>query len=275
MKKLAVIALLLLCGAAAPAATKVFMTDTAAATGLGAIWSTGYTGYGCFSGTVEARRRVASSSAGSSAVSYTRAVTSTAPPCAAAGASNLFYFFTAPLSSGVTISGNIDFNISCNESATALNAGMRMTVYRWSALIGGIDATIITSANTTECNNTRLAIAAAAPTSTTLAAGDRLVFLVEVRNVGGAWGGNGSRTATLIVNAASGSLGDTFANFTETISFASDSNNGRTIISKDWNDNHTGNEQDSNESKDLGSGSFAFAVGSDATRRRHKRICKR
>jgi len=137
-----------------------------------------------------------------------------------------------PLSSGVTISGNIDFNISCDESQTTLNAGMRMIVYRWSVKVGGIVSIILTSADTAECDNTRLAIAAAAPTSTVMDVGDRLVFKVEITNVGGAWGGNSVRTVTLKGDAASGSLGDTFANFADTLSFSADSNNGRAIVSE-------------------------------------------
>jgi len=62
--------------------------------------------------------------------------------------------------------------------------------------------------------------------------GDRLVFKVEITNVGGAWGGDSVRTVTMSYNAASGVLGDTFANFADTLAFSADSNNGRAVISE-------------------------------------------
>lgn len=50
-------------------------------------------------------------------------------------------------------------------------------------------------------------IAAAAPTSTAMAAGDRIVFVVEIRNVGGGWGGNGARSVELHYDGAAASDG--------------------------------------------------------------------
>jgi len=218
-------------GQAAEAQTKLFLRN--AISGLGRPLVNSYTGYGCNGTTADRERFLANTTAGSAAASFTFAPTSTAPPCHIFNTSFTYpLFFSPPLSAGVTISGNIDFNITCSESATATNAGMRMIVYRWSVKVGGVVSTIITSANTAECNGTRLAIAAAAPTSTVMDAGDRLVFLVEVTNVGGAWGGNSTRTVTMQADAASGSTGDTFANFANTLSFAADINNGRALVSR-------------------------------------------
>lgn len=232
MRKLIFILLALLVSSPeASGQTKLFLRDGTSSS-LGEISTTSYTGYGCSNVTGNLARRIAITTAGATVSSQVSTPTSTAPPCPFGNSTLYLLFFTPPLSSGVTISGNIDFNISCDESAVALNAGMRMTVYRWSVKVGGIVSTILTSANTAECNNTRLAIAAAAPASTVMAVGDRLIFKVEITNVGGAWGGNSARTATLKINAASGSLGDTFANFADTLSFAADSNNGRAVISE-------------------------------------------
>jgi len=233
MRKLIFILALLFAFASPQASgqTKLFLRVTGSE--LGILWSSSYVGYGCNNTTpISLSRRQASTTAGSGVQLFVHTPTSTAPPCHAGGDQNLFVWFSPPLSSGVTISGNIDFNISCTESDVALNAGMRMIVYRWSVKVGGIVSTIITSADTVECANTRLAIAAAAPTSTVMDVGDRLVFKVEIRNVGGAWGGNSALSVTLKLDAASGSLGDTFANFANTLSFSADSNNGRAMISE-------------------------------------------
>lgn len=207
------------------AATKLFLRSTPAGTsGLGVNLSAGSIGYGCANLTGDWTTRIANTTAGAAVTSISATPTSTAPPCPIWG-SAYFVYVTAPLSSGVTISGNIDFNISCSESATQLNAGMRIIVKRWDTRDGGIKETVITSADTLECNDTRRAIAAAAPTSTVFNAGDRLLFFVEVRNVGGGWGGNGSRTVALKMEGPDGTLGDTFANFADTLSFAADTNN--------------------------------------------------
>jgi hypothetical protein len=64
-----------------------------------------------------------------------------------------------------------------------------------------------------------------------MAVNDRLAFVVEIRNVGGGWGGNNSRTVTVSVDAASGSNGDTFANFVDAITFGTDAWLPRTQIS--------------------------------------------
>ena len=241
MRKLILLFALLSLAPAVAAQTKLFFrSGTGPIPLLGADWSTDYTGYGCNNATGGHKRRGASTTAGAAVASFAHTPTSTAPPCHGPGGTLYFSWFSLPLSAGVTISGNIDFNISCTESNNALNAGMRVIVYRWSKLLGGINATILTSASTGECDNTRLAIAAAAPTSTVMAVGDRLAFRVEITNVGGAWGGNSARTVTLKIEAASGSLGDTFANFADTISFSADSNNGRAMVSESRESNPFG-----------------------------------
>jgi hypothetical protein len=114
--------------------------------------------------------------------------------------------------------------VSCAESATQLNGGFRFNVYQWSQ--GGKRKLMHTSATSTECAGARIAIAGASPSggSTTLAVGDRLMIVWEIMNVG-TWAGNGSRTITLRTGAASTVFGDTQVTFTETLSFAADTNN--------------------------------------------------
>jgi hypothetical protein len=199
--------------------------------------ATGYGGYGCNSYSGAHVLRLASTTQGSSTVSTSQAPTSTAPPCQFGSESGSTYlrYVTPPIASGFTLSGNIDYSIGCRESATQMNAGVGMVVYRYSKAAGGIVSTIHTSASSTECPTTAglRTIAAAAPASTTLAAGDRIVFVVEIRNAGGGWGGNSSRTIELHYNGAAASAGDTFANFADNFSFNADTNDGRVILTLD------------------------------------------
>jgi hypothetical protein len=221
----------LLTPAFSEAATKILLKDPVSA--LGAQAATGYGGYGCNSYSGAHVLRLASTTQGSSTVSTSQAPTSTAPPCQFGSESGATYlrFVTPPIASGFTLSGNMDYSIGCRESATQMNAGVGMAVYRYSKAAGGIVSTIHTSANSTECPTTAglRTIAAAAPTSTTMAAGDRIVFVVEIRAAGG-WGGNGARSVELHYDGAAASAGDTFANFADNFSFNSDTNDGRVIL---------------------------------------------
>jgi hypothetical protein len=211
--------------------TKLLLHDAVSVLGRTA---TAGGGIGCVNGTNTYTWRTLTTAQGSSVVSKTFAPTSSAPPCTqqtATGSGEYLRFISAPLSAGVTISGNIDYQAGCLESATAMNAGFRMVVYRWSRAKGGIDATIHTSASSAECTtNANKAIAAAAPTSTVMAVGDRIVVEVQVTNVGGGWGGNGTRTFQVSYDAGAGVTGDAFANFADTLSFAADTNNARRVI---------------------------------------------
>lgn len=213
----------------APAATKIFLQDATSVLGTAA---TAGGGIGCVNGTNIYVYRQATTSQGSSAVTKTFAPTATAPPCqwqTATGSGHYLRFISPPLSAAVTIAGNINYQAGCAESNASTNAGFRFAVYRWSQASGGIAATIHTSATSTECAGANIAIAAAAPTSTAMAIGDRLVFDVQVMNVG-TWGGNGSRTVSLVYGAATGVYGDSFANFVDTILFSTDTNNARAVV---------------------------------------------
>jgi hypothetical protein len=217
----------------ARAATKIFLRDASSA--MATTIATGYSGYGCNSYSGSHIRKLANTTQGSSTVTTSQTPTATAPPCQFGIESSATYlqWWTPPIASGVTLSGNINYSAGCSENNGNLNLGLRFVVYRYSKARGGIVSTIHTSADSTECG-TSLAlrtIAAAAPTSTTMAAGDRLVFVVEMRAVGGTWGGNNARTASLGYDGTTGSTGDAFANFVDTFSFSADANDGWTQLS--------------------------------------------
>jgi hypothetical protein len=219
----------------ANAATKIFLHD--AATALASNIATGYAGYGCNSYSGNHVRKLANTTQGSSTVTTSQTPSSTAPPCQFGNESTAIYlqWWTPPIASGFTLSGNINFSAGCSESQTSMNLGLRFLVYRYSKAAGGIVSTIHTSSDTTECGTTLAlrTVAAAAPTSTTISAGDRIVFVVEMRNVGGAWGGNSSRTAGLGYDGTAAGTGDAFASFVDTFSFSTDTNDGRPLLSFD------------------------------------------
>lgn len=234
MRKYQLIPVLALLLVVAPvrAATKVFLQDSTSP--LATIATAGL-GYGCDQNTQSTVFRQANTTQGSSAVTKTYTPSSTAPPClwqtALAAGNQFLYWATAPLSATWTPSGNINYQAGCAESSTSLNGGFRFKVMRWRAANGGIDPTPIdTSSTSTECAGANIAIAAAAPDSTpAFAVGDRIVIIVETMNVG-TWAGNNSRTISLVYGAATGVYGDTFVNFVDTITFASDTNNARARV---------------------------------------------
>jgi len=223
----ALVLVALICGQASAATKLFFRTQATAPSSLGKTTASGSAGYGC-NPTGGYAQQIAgmTTTAGSASVGTVLTPTSSAPPCQIGHTSltNFYTWYSAPLSSGLTLSGNVDFNITCSESNNALNAGIRVSVYRWDVSTGG-NRELVISGDTTECAGSRIAIAAAAPSSTVFNTGDRLWFVIEVINVGGSWGGNSSRTATFSCGAASGSSGDSFANFADTLSFASETNN--------------------------------------------------
>jgi len=209
----------------ATAATKLYLRS--AASPLGTLAAAGV-GIGCYNGNNDYPWRVANTSSGTE-TSSTFAPTSTAPPClvqTASGSGQYLRWISPPISSAFTLSGNIDYSAKCAESATQLNAGFRFRVYRWSVTAGGIVSTIHTSADSTECPTSAgtLTIAAAAPTSTPMSAGDRIVVEVEVRAIG-SWGGNSTRTFSLYYEGA-----NSFANFADSFTFSADGNNARARV---------------------------------------------
>jgi hypothetical protein len=214
------------------AQTKILMRDTLSPLGIVAIEATPD---GCGRGSQTREYRVANTTQGSGTPSAVFAPTSTAPPCVQQNANDggdVMVWVTPPLSSAVTISSNINYSVGCAESATQLNLGYRFVLYRWSRLTGGIVSTIHTSAATTECGTTLAlrTIAAAAPTSTAMQIGDRVVVEIQAVAAGGGWAGNSSRTATVGYDGAAAGTRDTFVNFVNTLAFGTDTANGRAVI---------------------------------------------
>lgn len=137
-------------------------------------------------------------------------------------------WFSAPLASGVTISGTITPNLWGLESAAQCNCGARYQILRWSAATGGIVSSlgISTDSGVTEWG-TSAAVRSApplTPTSTALSAGDRIVMVIYNDDGNGVTEASG-RTWTLDYDAGTGVDGDTYLSFTEAISFSADSNN--------------------------------------------------
>jgi hypothetical protein len=136
---------------------------------------------------------------------------------------------SAPLASGVTISGVITPNLWGLESNVACNCGARYEVLRWSVSAGGIVSSlgISTDDGVTEWG-TSAAVRTAptlTPTSTAFVTGDRIVIVIYNDDGNGYTEASG-RTWTFDFDGATGVNGDTYLSFTETISFSADSNNG-------------------------------------------------
>lgn len=239
MRNSKLVAILLLLAAPGLAQTKIFMRASVSPLGYTAYYGTDVAG-NCGVGGSDTVWMVANTTQGASTTQQAAFQPDNGGvPClhqTANDAGSYLYWITPPISSGVTISGNINYSIGCAESATAMNLGYRFVVYRWSVANGGIVSTIHTSAATTECG-TSLAlrtVAAAAPTSTAMSVGDRIAFVVQLQGAGGGFGGNGTRTATVGWDGAAASVRDTFANFANTISFSADTNNARPIVGSLW-----------------------------------------
>jgi hypothetical protein len=138
---------------------------------------------------------------------------------------------SAPLSAGVTISGTITPNLWGKESATQCNCGARYEVLRWSVANGGIVSSlgVSTDGGLTEWG-TGSAVRTAptlTPTSTAVVAGDRIVIAIYNDDGNGVTENSGRNWTLDYDGASTGSDGDTYLSFTETISFSADSNNAR------------------------------------------------
>lgn len=226
MRPLTKLALLLALALPASAATKVFLHDAASA--LGTPGNITY--------------RLANSTQGSAMVT---AVTSTIVgpvtgqywPSATAGhiitkttaGGVKMVWISAPLASGVTISGTITPNLWGLESSTSANAGARYEVLRWSVAAGGIVSSlgISTDGGMTEWGSTAAVRTAPTltPTSTAFVAGDRIVIVIYNDDGSTVTETASSRSMTIDYDAGTGVNGDSYLSFTETLSFSADSNN--------------------------------------------------
>lgn len=94
-------------------------------------------------------------------------------------------WISEPLSAGVTISGSMIANLYGGESATTVNAGFRVRLYKYSG--GSEGASVLTSDMPAELNATLTTarIWSNAPTSTAFSTGDRIVIKFFITNVGG------------------------------------------------------------------------------------------
>lgn len=171
---------------------------------------------------------ITSSSYGSGQLTTAFAPTATAPPCvwqlpSAQGYAYPIYV-SAPISSGATISSNVSGVCSTVESSNALNAGCMLQLWKIDGRTGGWS--FVWEGSTAEMNSSACAqasISGSAPTSTVVATGDRLAWIPWVINVGGNWGGNGTRTATLCTNGTSGQTTyHTYVSITETMTTGAD-----------------------------------------------------
>ena len=148
-----------------------------------------------------------------------------------AGGSKIIWV-SAPLSSGVTISGTITPNLWGKESAAQCNCGARYEILRWDFNSRGIASSLgISSDDGLSEWGTSAAVRTTptlTPTSTTFNTNDRLVIVIYNDDGSGVTEASG-RNWTLDFNGATGVDGDTYLSFTETVSFSADTNTARPI----------------------------------------------
>jgi len=127
-------------------------------------------------------------------------------------------WITAPFQTAVTISGTVTCNVYGGESATSANAAFRCRLYKYSG--GSEGATFMTANMTTELNTSTTTVRnwTGTPTSTSFAAGDRLVIKMFLENcaTSGCPTGTmaGSQTVTLGYNGTT--AGSNAASYVQT-----------------------------------------------------------
>lgn len=128
-------------------------------------------------------------------------------------------WFSEPITAAITISGTVTVNIRGLESANTVNAGRGILIERTDnagtvqstiVAVTGVPSTITEFTTSDAANGT----ATYTPTSTAMAAGERIKVTLSIRNVGTM----GAGTATIShEGAASASAGDTWVRFNEDI----------------------------------------------------------
>lgn len=128
-------------------------------------------------------------------------------------------WFSEPITAAITISGTVTVNIRGLESANTVNSGRGILIERTDNA-GTVQSTIVANATVpatiTEFTTSDAANGAATytPTSTAMAAGERIKVTLKVRNVGTM----GAGTVTIShEGAASAAAGDTWVRFNENI----------------------------------------------------------
>lgn len=200
--------------------------------GIGCVESGGPFNYGY---------QLLDNSAPASGTSVATSPSSTAPPCNfQQSGNNLWAFVSKPLSAGFTISGAISGVCSGNESATTMNAGCSLKLFKYDARRGAITNLIWTSGRTAEfgtsCANKPTG--SGGTTSTSVATGDRLVLIPYIENCNdnsvpcgqGSWNGNGTRTASLCYNNGAGTANEVSVTITENLTFNADSSDANATI---------------------------------------------
>lgn len=202
------------------------------APGIGCVESGGPFNYGY---------QLLDNSAPASGTSVATSPSATAPPCYFQRSGNDFFVFVSkPLSAGFTISGTITGVCSGAESATTLNSGCSMKLYKYDARRGAITNLIWTSGRTAEFGTScaTKAVGSAATTSTAVSTGDRLVLIPYIENCSdnsvpcgqGSWNGNGTRTSSLCYNGAAGGSNEVSVTLTESLTFSADSSDANATI---------------------------------------------
>ncbi len=140
------------------------------------------------------------------------------------------YWFSPALSANVTISGPITPNLWGMESSATCHAGFRYEVFKWTRMAGGIVLSLGKSADNgaTEWGTSASVRTGPVlnPTATNFVAGDRIVVVLFNDDANGQTQTNGCNW-TLDYGGPAGADGDSYFQFSENISFAADSNNGR------------------------------------------------
>jgi hypothetical protein len=134
-----------------------------------------------------------------------------------------------PLSAAVTLSGTVTPNLWGLESGTGANLGFGYEIMRWSALEGGIVSSLgsVVNNGATEWGTTAAVRTAPtlALTATAFSPGDRIVIVIYNDDAAGVTEGAGGRTGTLRFDGTLGSTSDSYFTFTQTFTFAADTNN--------------------------------------------------
>ncbi len=141
--------------------------------------------------------------------------------CTATAGGQALSWFSEPVTAAITISGTITVNIRGLEAANTVNAGRGILIERTNNA-GVVQSTILVDstvpATITEYTTADAANGAATytPTSTAMAAGERIKVTLKVRNVG-TMAANASGVTNSHDGPAAGVAGDTWVRFNEDI----------------------------------------------------------
>jgi hypothetical protein len=135
-------------------------------------------------------------------------------------------WFSDPLASAVTVSGTVTPHVWCVESSPSSNIGFRYEIFRWSKETGGIASSLGASATASpECNKFTpqlITTPTLSVTSTSFAAGDRIVIVIYNSDPSNGQIQVSGRTATINYNGSAANSADTYFTFPLTLTFAVD-----------------------------------------------------